>query len=794
MESNSKQILGADLSVSARREFKPEETAVLNAIPAQGNAIVYDFFAMASSQKQSRLVLVKAIDANYPLYGEFTNSENKKILAKDFANKNEIWIYPEVKEYFQINIGEPLKLGNLEFTVKEIIGKDSTLTFRSASLAPRVYIPADRLGETGLIQFGSTFTKSYFFSFKDEKDTEKIKEEIFSRIKDPAVRVDTPKTASEDSGRQLNYLSDYLGLVTLVALFLSAIGASYLFRLFLQQKIKDIAIFRSLGLKANQAVNIFLIETFVLGLGAVVFASLFSVVIFPLLTSTLKQFLPFPIQLIFTAEIFITSFLIATLGSLSISLPFISRLKEISVSQLFSEDHFQSEIRAPKFLSVVPAFVLFIVLSIYQANSIKVGLGFTLGLGLGILFLAMVGLAFFYGFSKLPLKRWYRKYSLISLQRRKVASLALFVSLALGSLLINILPQIKTTLQQSLQAEERSKLPSLFMFDIQDEQYEPLKTYFNEKNLNVLNFSPMVRGRILKINGNDYERVLSTQEFKTREEEQEVRFRNRGVNITYRSGIGNGETLVEGRDFNQDVNPDLAQITVEKRYAGRLGLNVGDTLVFDVQGLEISAKIVGLRDVKWASFQPNFFIVMQPGFLEEAPKTFIAALPYLQKDLKMNLQKDLAQQFSNISIIDVERLVEDVLKLAEQMSLSLELMAWLSLFAGYVVLFSVVRTQVSSRRWELNMLKILGAKPYQLKSYLLLEILVVAFAAGLLGAGFSFVASSILSYYLFESKLVVNLWWPTLSLTGICLMSLVIGYLASIGVIKEKPQKILLGD
>src|SRR5690606_2017992 len=118
-----------------------------------------------------------------------------------------------------------------------------------------------------------------------------------------------------------------------------------------------------------------------------------------------------------------------------------------------------------------------------------------------------------------------------------------------------------------------------------------------------------------------------------------------------------------------------AELSVEVRFAERMGFHVGDILTFDVQGVEVEGEIINLRSVKWTSFQPNFFILVQGGVLNEAPKTFIAAIPFLAEDKRSALQNQIAISFPNVSVIDVVRTVDDVLKTAEKMSWSLELMA-----------------------------------------------------------------------------------------------------------------------
>jgi putative ABC transport system permease protein len=293
LQSNAKSILSADIAIEARRDLTEKELQVLKKIPSTENSVVYDFFAMATALDQSKLVSVKSIDSHFPMYGALVLKNGKKANVGNLELLSKAWVSPEILEQFGVRVGDHIKLGLIEFTIDDVIEKDSTQTFRSATLAPRVYIHLNQLKATGLIQYGSTFSKEWLFKLKEGSDVGAIKENIYRDIIDPSVRVQTPETASEDAGQQLNYLSDYLGLVTLVALFLSALGAAYLFRLYIQDKIKDIAILRSLGMRTNDALKVYLIQTLFLGVIAIIFSFLLTLMILPLVKLFLISFLPF---------------------------------------------------------------------------------------------------------------------------------------------------------------------------------------------------------------------------------------------------------------------------------------------------------------------------------------------------------------------------------------------------------------------------------------------------------------------------------------------------------------------
>lgn len=798
--ANAKSILSADLAVSARRELTDEEVQKMRAVYPSGTeeSKVYEFFAMISSTKGSRLVLVKAIDSAYPFYGELeleSGNVIKNTSEKSIMHSETTWIYPELKSQLGLDAGDEINLGNLKLKITDLVKKDATQTFRAANLAPRIFINRDLLPKSGLLQFGSTFTLAYLLKLPAQTDELVLRESMYQALSDPAVNVDTPSSAGEDSGRQLGYLSDYLGLVSIVALFMSALGAAYIYRLFLSTRMKEIAILRTLGLQSWQAVSVYILQASLLGLIATVPTLILSHLILPVLSGLLASFTPFDLQPHVNAEAMLVCLFMAVFGSFIVSLPFLVKIFDLRANKLFSEEKFAVGEGTRRYWTFLPSLILFYFLSVYQAHSWKTGSAFVGAMIAVILLLLIIG----YGTVKLAgmlkhFRRWFLRFSFLSLSRRAGASLAIFVALGLGALLINILPQLKNSLQAEFQFEGRGKVPSLFMFDIQDEQLPGVQQVLDKDQVQALGLSPLVRARILKVNGQDYERKIEEQGFKTREEEREARFRNRGVNLSYRHDLSTSEYIVEGRPFSGSFNPDTqtkAELSVEVRFADRMGFHVGDTLVFDVQGVEVEGQIINLRKVKWTSFQPNFFILVQNGVLNEAPKTWIAAIPFLPEEKRAQLQNEIAATFSNVSVIDVVRAVDDVLKTAEKMSWSLELMAALALITGYIVLFSIVRSQIKLRRWELNMLKILGASGGEVASFILVEFAFLSFLSALTGALLSVVVSFSLNTFIFEGDFKLSWAQPLISVLVITALSLLISFLASLDIVKESALGIL---
>jgi Predicted ABC-type transport system involved in lysophospholipase L1 biosynthesis, permease component len=802
LTQNAKAILSADFAVSARRELTQDEVDKMRSVMTGAmEGRTYEFFAMLNSSKGSRLVMVKAIDKTYPFYGELIlekgdvirNESDKEIFASKSA-----WIYPELSAQMGLKAGDEIVLGNLKLKVADLVKEDKTQTFRAASLAPRVFVNIDLIPESGLIKFGSTFTSAYLFKLPATANETQLKDAMYAQLTDPVISVETPQSAGEDSGRQLRYLSDYLGLVALVALFMSTLGAAYLYRLFLSQRMKEIAILRTLGLKSREALGVYILQVSILGLVAAIPTIAASYILLPLLSRLLGTLVPFELTPSITLSAALICLGMGVIGSFLVCLPFVVKIYDLKASRLFSEEKFSMGDTQTRWWVYVPMIVMFYFLSVYQAHSWRTGTIFVAALAVVLVALVVLG----YGvvsaarmFSNL--KSWPLKYSFKSLSRRQGSSLAIFIAMGLGALLINLLPQLKNSLQNEFFIQKDSKVPSLFMFDIQDEQVQGVKDELKANNLEAIGLSPMVRARVLKVNGKDYERKIDEGGFKSREDEREARFRNRGMNLSYRENLSTTEDLVEGRPFSGVFDPEKnsrAELSVEERFAERMDFHIGDVLVFDVQGVEVEGEIVNLRKVRWTSFQPNFFILFQNGALNDAPKTWIAAVPSIADDLREKLQNEMATKFPNVSIIDVVRTVTSVLETAEKMSWSLELMAGLALLTGYIVLYSIVRSQIRMRRWEINMLKILGASHRNMTTFVASEFAFLAFLSALMGAGLSSAVSFALSKFIFEGTYTFSWQGPVISVILISALSGIVALLASFDIVRESPLSILRED
>ena len=799
----SKTLLGADLAIRARRELSADENLKIKQLLPIGTkrAEAVDFYSMlAGPTGRSRLVKVVAIDPEFPFYGSFELSNQKKDRRSNeiLHNQKSIWIYPELKKQLEVDIGKLLKLGDESFKIEDLVINDSGLQFQPAEFAPKVFISNKNLNRTNLLKKGNTAFYNTLFKLPLGYDLKELVISIEETLATPDIQVFSHQKAGHRAGRLLSYLSDFLSLVSLVALCLACLGSGYLFNSYIVNKTSDIAILLCIGSSKNNAILTYLIQLTVLSITACIPAICAVFLLIPLVTEAIEGLIPGTVNVFINYQTILLAFIVSIFAGCLLGAPSLKKIKSLNPSNLLREGAKPDSFNGGSWiLSILPAIIGFWILTVSQSNSLKLGNLFFGGMLISsILFYAIGKYCFqfiekIFSRSKLPLRMAAR-----SLTRNRSYSVTGFIALGLGVLLLNLIPQFQNSLNRELGLNNRSgKIPKLFLFDIQEDQVDPIQKLLLNEGKPLDNITPWVRGKLLKVKGEKY-KIADNNELEKNDpsNERRNRFRNRSFNLSYRDHLLESEEIIQGRMVRHTYDPDNlrpAEISVEQKYAESLNLDLNDKIEIEVSGVEISAVVVNIRRVKWTSFQPNFFVQMQPGVLEQAPKTFIATLNDLNLEEKERLQNLIVDKFPTISILDVERTGKKILSIVEQMTQALQLMAILSVLAGLVILYSISKEKVREQRWEINLLKVLGASFKDLKNQVRIEFGLLGFCASLVGVTLSSLFSFVLAEYIFDRVWSFEIALPILIIFTVVSLSILTAEFATRKLLNEKPGSIL---
>ena len=803
---DAKGILTADIAVNSTRPFKEKELKqIFDSLQPVEQSQQISFVSMSANDFNSRLSQIIAVDSGFPLYGELELQERGIIGPLEVAQvlkKPVIWVYPDLLTALNLELGDSLQIGTKTFKIDDVVLQDPGTTFSTFGVTSRIYMGYEHVQKTGLTELGrSRVVYRQYYKLNPETDEEIAAEKLENDLdqlgeESYALRVQTPISASQQVGRALGYLNDYLGIVSLVALFLAGLGAAYLFREYLHSHLHEVAILMSLGAFRKSTYLLLLIQILILGGIAVIVATLASLALLQVLPFLVVDFLPIGFQKEIPWASLGVAVVLGTIGSLIFCLPVLVSIRHIQPVVLLRDKsrRFSKERNSWKLslLSYLPGLLIYGGLAIWVAGLIR-GMLFLILFTVAMILLAIWS-GFLFKFCGYISNRQgpVLKIALRSLNRNRIAAISCFLSMSLGTLLINLIPQLQRGITEEIERPDNSRVPTFLVFDIQEDQVQGLEDLLIQQGFKLENLSPMVRARLSTINGQVYKGQYRFDAIRDRDMERMLRARIH--NLSYLSTDQLGDNIVEGSPLlgSYDQSQDkLVQISLEKRWADWREIEVGDRIVFDVAGIPIETEVRNLRKVVWTSFQPAFFILMQKGILEDAPKVFLGSIKNIPIENRLSLQNKIVQIYPNISVIDVSRLVERIFSVIDKITIAVNLMAYLAILAGLVVLYSIARQEAQSRVWETNLLKTLGARFSMVMQIVQVEFGVLALSAAVSGLTISLFFSWFISWVMFDNLWTINWSSNIATLMGVVALSLMTASMATHGTLKRKPLALL---
>ena len=598
----------------------------------------------------------------------------------------------------------------------------------------------------------------------------------------------------------------FLKMISLSSFLLSAFGAVFFFRNHLISERKTVAILATLGLSRKNILRIYLQQNIFLSACAALLAILFALLwgrIFPQVIWHLYQFqlpasIPFKSMLGGFALSILTSIILGMASFISLfRIPPATLLKPLEGRKI-------NRILALS-LFFLQGFYFFAI-AIGNSRSWMIS-SLSIGIMLGsLLLLGLFGWTLFQGLWKI--RRYFHyglRLALGNLRLGHEKSLLAFAALGFVTLSLSLIPQLQNLILNEIQSPQGRILPQLFLFDIQEDQAEPFSEFLSEKFKTEKSFhldplAPMIRARLEKVNGVNFDRENEAKGSVGKESTEEIRrrqIRNRGFNLSYRDSLSDAEVLVSGkfweksgaagvnkitppefsyRESAAQENANLPEISVEKDYAARLNFKLGDHLLFDVQGVEVEGRITSLRKVRWTSFQPNFFVLFEPGALAEAPKTFLATLKGIPLDKLSPLQDEISAAFPNFTCLNLEEVIKKTVTLLNKMAMLIQLLSIFALGIGLTLLWLIVDSLIKENKTTTMLLRTLGETRKRMVFFYTLQFTSFCLSAGMAGYGLSLISVWVVNQFLWQVP-----WHPSLSIFLTCFIgSLTIGIACSV--------------
>ncbi len=742
LERDATELLGADLLV--RSDYPLRDSWRAEAL-ARGltSADVVSFPSMATTGRaeteDTRLVAVKAVSSAYPLRGDLRlRTKNTELTTKGSPQAGTVWVDTALLSLRGLHLGDVMTLGERRFTIAAeiLLEKDRGAGFMN--FAPRVMLALQDLESTGLVQNGSRITYRLQLA-GNSSDVAAFQRWLENEIKVNEVR--GVQLESLESGRPemrttLERARQFLSLVSLLTAMLAALAIAMAARRFMQRHLDAVAMLRCLGLKQNEVTLIYLIEFILIGtIGSLIGAAIGFAAHFLLLEwlgALMTTQLPPPgwmplVQGVATGLLLLLGF----------AIPPVLQLRNVPHNRVIRRE--QDPPKAFTISGYLLALASFMGLLLWQARDLRLGL-LTFG---G--FIALLAVSFMAGWLLLRLVQSVRvppgwpawRFAQTSLKRRPAATILQIVALSLGLMALLLLTVVRQDLVAAWRQSSPPDAPNHFIINIQPDQREAVAQELTKNGIADVGLDPMIRGRLLQVDGRNISSATYT-------EERAQRLVEREFNLSTLTELPAHNTITEGRWFD-NAQPEAS---VEQGLAKTLGLKLGDLLRFDVGGQSVDVKITSLRKLDWGSMRVNFFVILNPSAAQNLPATYITAfhLPATQQ----SLVNQLVRHYPNLTIVDVGSMVVQVQQVIDQVIAAVEFLFLFTLVSGVMVLAAAMLISQNERAHEAGLLRALGATRRELSRAQWVECLLVGAAAGVLAASGASLVGWVLAHQVFE--------------------------------------------
>ena len=759
MQLRASEFLGADLVLQGSSAATDPQLSAGTELGLR-HARVVEFTSVVGTDAGIQLSSIKAADAAYPLRGELRSA------AAPFAEERpggspapgEAWVEPRLLVALGLAMGDSIDVGMKSLRISRVLTYEPDRANNFYSLTPRVLVNFDDLQATGVIQPGSRVT--YRDLWRGEAET-------LSRYRqtvEPTLAANQSLRDTRDGNRQiggaLGKAERYLNMASLVAVLLAGVAVALSASRYAARRLDASALLRCLGLSRRQALGLYCVQLAALGLvaalaGAVI-GWLAQLGLFRLLDGLMPSTIP-PGGLT-PALAGIATGLVALAG---FALPPLAALGRVPPLRVLRRDL----LPVPASSWLVYGTALFALGLIMWRLSLDLLLTFALLAG-GLIAALLLGGLLLLGLRSLrrllagaPLT-W--RLGLGQLLRHPLAAAGQALAFGLILLAMGLVALLRAELLDNWQAQLPKDAPNHFALNILPDNREPFAQRLREANAISAPLYPVIPGRLTHINDEPVRQLVS-------KESTGERAVQRDLSLTWAADLPQGNALVSGEWWQAAPASDgIPGVSVETELAASLHLKLGDLLNFDIAGQQRQARVSSLRSVHWDSFQPNFYMIFQPGTLQGLPTTYLTSF-YLAPGHDQEVVA-LSRAFPAATILQVDALLEQLRSILAQVTLAVEYVLLFVLAAGLAVLFAGLQATLDERIRQGALLRALGAGRPLLVRARRIEFGLLGAASGVLAAVGCELISWALYRYAFDLQWSPHPWLLLLPLIGALLV------------------------
>jgi putative ABC transport system permease protein len=760
IQEESRSLLGADLEFHSRRAFPDSVSALVDSLQTAGVPTSYittvPSMAYAPSTDFSRLVQVKALEGEYPYYGSIDTEPASawgRIREGRYAA-----VDPAVTIELDIGVGDTILINDVPFAIAGVITTSPGEVDFQTAIGPRVFISARFLSETRLIQFGSLARYQAFFKIDDPQQVQDFLNAHNQFLRDQQTGYDTVAERVEDLTFAVGNMTRFLGLVGLTALLLGGVGVASAVHVFIKEKLDTVAVLRCLGATQRTVFSAYLLQAGGLGLGGAALGALLGLGVQTLLPRFLADLVPVDVAVsvdwITVAAGLVIGVWVASIFAL---LPLLAIWDVTPLRALRREfEDFKVRHKRWRYAAYASLGLSVLALSVWQAPMPAMGVTFAAAI-MGTTFLLWLTARLLIRSTKryFPRRaRYVLRQGVANLFRPQNQTVAVTIALGFGVFLIATIYVVQRNILDRFSIDADPNRPNFAGFDIQVDQRDGIEAIYRAANVPVT-ITPIVPARMTYLKGRPVADILADTTARAPRWALRREYRH-----TYRDTTVETEEVIAGQWWDSTGtlassgaatgDSGVARISVEQDLAQELGVGVGDRITWDFQGIPIESEVASIRTVNWARLNLNFFVVFEPGSVDQAPHTFITMARIDDDTRRAEVQRDIVRAFPNVSVIDlsiVQKALDDIIG---KVSLAVRFMAVFSIASGVIVLVGAISTSRFHRIRESVLLKTLGASRKQIGQIFSTEYATLGTLSGLTGIMLATLAGWGLITFLFE--------------------------------------------
>lgn len=782
--SESNSVLGADYIVRGSQSHNGDWTKAAEVADIRQTQSVL-FSSMVFAGDEMHLASVKAVDAGYPLRGKFEISRvpfainaSEIEIAKGIPGSGEAWVDSRLLPLLKIQLGDKVAVGEFELTVTKVLIREPDSASPFSMTGARLIMNIVDLPKTQVVQPGSRVDYQWLLASDDVHALKQFIDQLKPQLTKHQRLIDI-NSAQERVGQTLKTSKQFLLLSAVIAVLLSGVAIAIAARQFSGRHTDQVALMKSLGASATRIRSLYFSQLFVLG----AIASLFGLV----LGNFLQQIIAVSLQEAYQIRLgaagiypYTLSFFSGLMCLVFFALPALWHLPTVPPLKILRRE---LAVNATH-VWMQAALALFAVLTLVILFSRDLELALSISGALLVVVVATMVVA--YGLLALS-KKWvvnlggFWRLAFANLQRNRGQSLIQILVFAVAIMLLFTLTIVRTSLIEEWRVQVPDDAPNHFLVNIPPDELPQVQSLLQEAKVRPEPIYPMMRARLTHING-----VETTEE--QRSTSNALR---RELNVTWAEKLAADNKILEGQwwDQWQRKETELPGVSVEINAAKEIGLKLGDELQFSFGGLEMHAQVASFRSLDWRSMRPNFFFIFEPGSLDTYSPTYITSI-YLPAD-KKSFINTLLHDHPTILLMELDRIIEQIRSIVNQVSDGVLLVLWLTLIGGCLVLFAAVMGSIAVRKQQAGLLRALGSPRQLIIGSICTEFAILGFLAGLIAIlGTEILLISLQTFVLKTPIQPHYLFWLVSPLSGALLVT-GLGYLGCRRVVTTPPAIVL---